>query len=186
MRRLLLVSTLVVAAATTLAAPVMAQPVPRGDIAMSYSWLYDSSLSNDTLGMSGVFPAGWLFSASGHVAGPFSLVGEIGANYQSLDIYGVEVTIDLHSYLGGVRYAPTLGSRVRPFVQVLAGLGRLSASTGVSGDAGNAFVSQFGGGADIMATKKVALRLQGDYRALRGDGTSWSEFRFATGVVYKF
>lgn len=186
MRRLLLSFGLVAALTLALTAPATAQTMPRGDVAMSYSLLYDNDLPNGFPGMSGVLPAGWLFSASGRVMGPLSIVGEVGANYKPVTINDVDVTLGVFSYLGGVRYRPRLDSEVRPFAQFLIGLARASASSANASISDNAFTSQVGGGVDISVTTKVAVRVQGDYRGLNAHGFSWSEFRFATGVVYNF
>jgi len=49
-----------------------------------------------------------------------------------------------------------------------------------------AFAIQPGGGVDIAVRPNVAIRLQGDYRALRDEGETFGEFRFAAGVVFGF
>ena len=49
-----------------------------------------------------------------------------------------------------------------------------------------AFVIQPGGGVDIAVRPHVAIRLQGDYRAVRDEGEAFGELRFAAGVVFGF
>lgn len=188
MRRCLSALCLTAALTLALAAPAAAQAAPIGDVAFSYSFLYDNDVRSNPPGLTGNFPAGWLFSASARVKGPLSIAGEVGGNYQTATIEGVNVSIGVYTYLGGVRYSPRFETRVRPFAQLLAGLARATASvSGIDATAsGNAFAGEIGAGVDIAATTKFAVRVQGDYRGLLASGVYWSEFRFATGVVYSF
>ncbi len=186
MRRYTIACCLAVAVVLTLAAPARAQNAPKGDLALSYSVLYDKELPNDIPEASGWFPTGWVASGAARVTGNLSLVGEIGANYQPLTYQGLDVTINVTSYLGGVRYTAKAGPKVLPFVQVLFGLARANATVmGVSAS-DDAFATQIGGGADVMVSRTLAVRLQGDYRAIRAHGSAGNEFRVATGIVYHF
>lgn len=186
MRRHAITCCLVAVAVLALAAPATAQNAPKGDLALSYSVLYDKELPNDVSGASGWFPTGWVASGAVRVTGNLSLVGEIGANYQPLTYQGVDVTLNVTSYLGGVRYTAKAGPRVLPFIQMLFGLARANASAmGVSAS-DDAFAAQIGGGADVGVSRKLAVRLQGDYRAIRAHGSAGNEFRVAAGVVYHF
>lgn len=185
MRRLR-IGCLVAVTVLALAGPAMAQDTPKGDIAVSYSVLYDKELPDDIFGVSGWLPTGWLAAGSVRVTGPLSIVGEVGANYKGLTFEGVDVTVSVYSFLGGVKYSPKVNSKARPFVQLLVGLGRYNASAmGITGSQ-DAFASQIGGGVDVAVSKKLAVRFQGDYRALRVSGTYGNEFRLATGLVYNF
>ena len=70
--------------------------------------------------------------------------------------------------------------------KVLVGTGRATGSAlGISRST-TAFAVQPGGGVDIAVRRNVAIRLQGDYRALRDEGETFGEFRFAAGVVFGF
>lgn len=163
-----------------------AQDQPKGDIAVSYSVLYDKELPNDVAGTNGWLPTGWLAAGSVRVTGPLSIVGEVGANYKGLTFEGVDVTVNVSSYLGGVKYSPKVNSKAKPFVQILVGLARANASAlGITGSQ-DAFATQIGGGVDVAVSRRLAVRLQGDYRALRANGGSGNEFRVATGLVYSF
>jgi opacity protein-like surface antigen len=176
---------LVAAVVLALAAPVMAQNAPKGDVAASYSVLYDKDFA-DSSGMSGWFPTGWVVSGAARVTGNLSLVGEVGQNYKPFNYMGVDATASLLGVLGGVRYTGRVNPTVLPFVQLLFGLSQARLSAMGLSQSGNAFATQIGGGADIAVSPKLAVRLQGDYRALRsGDGKA-NEFRLATGIVYHF
>jgi opacity protein-like surface antigen len=186
MRRLLVLSCLTAIVALALAAPAMAQAAPKGDIAVSYSVLYDKEMSSDLPGTNGWLPTGWLVAGSARVTGPLSIVGEVGANYKGLTVEGVDVDVNVYSFLGGVKYSPRVTGNAKPFLQMLVGLARANAAAMGQSGSDNAFAMQIGGGVDIAATRKVAVRIQGDYRGLRANGGTGNEFRFATGVVYNF
>lgn len=186
MRRLLVVSCLTVIVALALTAPAMAQAAPKGDIAVSYSILYDKEMSGDLPGTNGWLPAGWLVAGSARVTGPLSIVGEVGANYKGLNVEGIDVDVNVYSFLGGVKYSPLVTGNAKPFLQMLVGLARANASAMGQSGSDNAFAMQIGGGVDIAATRNLAVRIQGDYRGLRANGGTGNEFRFATGLVYHF
>ncbi len=186
MRRLLVVSCLTVIVALALAAPAMAQPAPKGDIAASFSVLYDKELGSDIQGATGWLPTGWLVAGSLRVTGPLSVVGEVGANYKGLNVEGIDFDVNVYSFLGGVKYSPTVTGNAKPFLHMLVGLARANVSAMGEHISDNAFAMQIGGGVDIAATRNVAVRIQGDYRGLRANGSTGNEFRFATGIVYSF
>lgn len=174
------------AAVLALAAPAMAQNQPRGDLAASFSVLYDRELPNDVAGISGWLPTGWVVAGAGRLTGPLSFVGEVGANYKPTTYQGLDVTLNVYSFLAGIRYTARVNPKVTPFVQMLFGVARASASAMGESASSDAFATQIGGGVDVGVSRKVALRLQGDYRALRASGGYGNEFRLATGIVYKF
>ena len=172
--------------ALMLAAPAMAQNAPKVDVAASFSALFDKELSTDLPGANGWLPSGWLVSGAARVIGNLSLVGEVGANYSSVSTAGIDMSLSVFSALGGVRYTAKAGPRVLPFVQLLFGLARLHADAMGIGISDNEFATQVGGGVDVAISPKLAVRLQGDYRALRSQYGAGNEFRLATGIVYHF
>jgi hypothetical protein len=185
MRRLPLSLCLVAVVALAVVAPATAQDKPKGDIAISYSVLYDKELPSDVLGINGWLPYGWVLSASGRVTDSFSVVGEAGGNYKKIQS-GYNMTLGVHSFLGGVRYSARDYGKAVPFVQLLFGAARASASSGGVSAGVTGFAAQWGTGVDIAATKRLAVRIQGDYRFLRAGGGNGNEFRLATGIVYNF
>ncbi len=185
MRRHTITCCLLAAAVLALAAPAMAQNAPKGDLALSYSVMYDKELA-DTSEFGGWLPTGWIVSGAVRVTGNLSLVGELGANYKPFNYMDVDVTAGLLGALGGVRYTARANPRVLPFVQMLFGLSRASLSAMSISESHDAFATQVGGGVDAAVSEKLAVRLQGDYRALRSGNGTGNEFRLATGIVYHF
>ena len=187
---------LVAVAAMSQAAPAMAQgmtfrrqtstDMPKGDLAVSYSVLYDKELPSEIPGVSGWMPTGFVVAGAGHVTHNLFLVGEVGGNYKPLTYLGVDVTVNVYSFLGGMRYAPRVNPRVTPFMQILFGVARYSANAMGSSASINGFATQVGAGVDIGVSNKLAVRLQGDYRANRSSDSYGNQFRLATGIVCKF
>lgn len=149
----------------------------KGDVAFSYSILHDSEIEE-------TFPTGWLLAVNGNISRIFSVVGEVGGNYKTIDIVGTDVKLSVHSFMGGLRLRNETPHAV-PFAQFLVGGARGKA--GVLGESASetSFALQPGGGVDIQLTDRVALRVQGDYRIVSRDETS-TEFRFAVGAVIGF
>jgi hypothetical protein len=185
--RLHTISYLLVAAVVLApAAPAMAQNAPKVDLAASFSALYDRDLASETLGTGGWMPTGWVAAGSARVRGPLSIAGEVGANYMSFHYADLDQRRDAYTFLGGVRYAPRVHSRVTPFMQLLAGVARYTLSAVGDSFSTYGFGSEFGGGVDVGVSKKLAVRIQGDYRYIRVRGSNGNEFRLATGIVYRF
>jgi hypothetical protein len=69
---------------------------------------------------------------------------------------------------------------------MLIGFARANASAMGVNASSDALAWQFGGGVDVGVTRKLAVRVQGDYRFLRASGSYGNEARVATGIVYHF
>lgn len=179
-----------VALLTVLATPVpgMAQDKPKADVAASYSLLYVNDLGD--LGQGSWMSVGWLGAVAVHLNDWASVVGEFGANYKSITESGVDVSVDVLTYLGGVRFRGSANPKVVPFGQVLLGGAHVGAGAdaeGVNvGASVNGFALQPGAGVDLFFGPRAGIRIQGDYRSVWAEGDSNSEFRFAVGVVFAF
>jgi len=157
-------------------APAAAQE-HKGDVAFSYSVLHDSDVEE-------TFPKGWSVAVNGHLNSLLGVVGEIGGNYKTMDVFGSDLSMSVHSFLGGVRVRRDAGTMV-PFAQVLAGVARANVSWLGEDDDATEFAMQPGGGVDFRLTERFGLRVQGDYRIITGEETA-NEFRFAVGGVLGF
>jgi hypothetical protein len=153
-----------------------AQDPQRTTVAASYSYLNDRDIEEN-------FPAGWLVAVTHRISPGFGLVGEMGGNYK-MDIEGTGIDLKVHAFMGGVRFEGA-GRSVTPFAQVLAGVAQGSVSVPGTDDSisDNNFSVQPGAGVDLYFSERVGLRLQGDYRWIRGDDDNTSQFRFAAGLV---
>jgi hypothetical protein len=178
------------AAVTVLLTPVQgsAQDGAKADVAVSYTALYDSSIGD--AGYGSWSPFGWLVGFGGHLNDTISIVGEFGGSYKSISESGVDVTLNIYNYMGGVRFRGRGNPKAIPFGQVLIG----GAHVGVGADAAgynvgvstNGFSLQPGGGVDVFFAKNAGVRIQGDYRVIWAEGDNSSEFRIAAGVVFTF
>lgn len=159
-------------------APANAQE-QKGDVAFSYSLLHDSEMDQ-------TFPAGWSVAANGNLNSIFGIVGEVGGHYKSIDVFDSDLTLSLHTFMGGVRLRKE-ATGVVPFAQLLLGAARIGASYEGEGDHVTEFALQPGGGVDFRLTESFGIRVQGDYRMVGDDEDErTNEFRFAVGAVLGF
>jgi hypothetical protein len=110
------------------------------------------------------------------------VVGEFGA----CRVTGLASGSSAHEidYLFGPRAYFSSHGRIFPFVQVLLGGERSSAS---GSTASNAFAMAAGGGADVTLTRHVSFRaIQVDYLYTRFGGASQNNVRLQSGIVWRF
>jgi opacity protein-like surface antigen len=155
------------------AAPVAAQD-HKGDVAFSYSILHDSDVEE-------TFPTGWSLAVNSNLNDKWGLVGEVGGNYKTIDVFGSDMSLKVHSYLGGVRLRSDKAKYV-PFAQLLAGMARGSVSFLGEEEDSSDFAIQPGAGVDFRVTDRFGVRVQGDYRIITSE-ESVNEFRFSVGGV---
>jgi hypothetical protein len=161
------------------AASSFAGQSPRLDVSVSWSALcsgyYDSCL-----------PTGATATLSYNTNDWLSIVGEVGEHYESrVAPNRVFRDVSLTSAMGGVRLRRPTESTVIPFGQLMVGLSR-----GSSG-ALNAFsytAVQLGGGMDVMVSRRVGIRLQGDWRVTVANEPNVGErdLRVAAGILFAF
>ena len=164
-----------------LAGPATAADTPKVDVAIGYSILRELDADVDQTS-----PLGWVAAAAGNINDSFAILGEVGGNYKSFDAGGMDVDVKVHTFVAGARFANRRSARASPFAQVLVGAGRATGTVlGISRST-TGFAIQPGGGVDIAVGPNVAIRLQGDYRALRDEGETFGEVRFGVGAVFGF
>ena len=105
----------------------------------------------------------------------------------------VDATVNLHTFMGGVRVAARTHPKVVPFGQVLLGAARVGGGVTASGpgvgpaievaDADTRFALQIGGGVNLMTAGNFGVRLGLDYRRIFVSDGGENEFRVAAGVV---
>jgi len=98
----------------------------------------------------------------------------------------------MYTYLFGPRMMFNRSGRAEPFAQILAGGGRLNASSRGIEAGENAFAIAFGGGLDIPLHSHFTIRVvEADYLVTRfanGSGSSATQnsFRLSAGLVFRF
>jgi peptidoglycan-associated lipoprotein len=127
--------------------------------------------------------------------GHFALAGDITIA-RAGSVGSSEESLTLSTFTAGVRYLPPVHDwHIQPFGQVLVGLVH-SAGTVVEGsnpgaaNAGAAFASNIGGGLDLKANRRFAIRLfEADYLLTTLDNSSnnhQNNLRISAGVVMRF
>jgi hypothetical protein len=137
----------------------------RTVLGVGVSILYDNE---DASANGGVVDVVYHFPANGPIA--VGAVGDFALHRYSDGLVSLNVT----SYLGGVRFTSFASGRVRPFGQFLAGFERCCGSADLA--------LQPGGGIDLVVTDALNLRAQVDFRRVRFEGESFNETRFTFGI----
>jgi hypothetical protein len=164
-----------------LAAPAMAQNAPAVEVGGGYNYLHTEDTN---------VPGGWYAEVSGNLTPVFSVVGQVTANYKSIDdvLSGVTVDTTLASYMGGVRVNARTTNGATPFVHALFGVMHASGSVDVLGfNVGDSVTDpalQLGGGVKFMPGT-IGLQVGADYLRTFSDLEA-NSFRFAAGVVVGF
>ena len=110
---------------------------------------------------------------------PFlGLVGDFGAYHAS----PAGVSVNTYTFLFGPRIIMHNPTNITPFVQFLAGAGRLTAL----GSSSTNFAYSVGGGVDIGVLPHLALRPQFDYIGLHNSGGTANCQRVSISAVVRF
>lgn len=193
-------SSWVVVFAFVLATPTAAQETPAIDVSGGYQLLDIGGDVDETFGK------GWYAEVAGNVTSIIGLVFNVGGSYKSLSetatINGVRTSatadLNLHQFMGGVRFNARTVRRVTPFGHVLAGgirsAGDVSATVGgqsfaVEGGSDTNLGMVAGGGVDFMLTDNAGIRAGADYVRVypsddEDEGTN--VVRIAVGAVFAF
>lgn len=184
--------------------PASAQDAGRGDL--SAGWRLLKATNVGIGGTSKTLPFGWYADGSFNVDDRFAIVGDLSGAYTSTDetVTALNTTVNsaasvnVHTFMGGLRYTLRDQPRLTPFGQVLFGLAHGSASLDESvtregggttstsrSDSSNEFAFDIGGGVTFAATEQVALRVSTSYLRIGADDGG-NGFRLGVGVVYPF
>lgn len=141
---------------------------------------------------------GWEISVEGKVAPFVGIVGDLGAQYGTLQtpgryLFGGTATVPTHTrvvtYLAGPRVSVSVG-KFRPFAQALIGAAHLHQNLEQYAAAysyGESSVGDaLGGGVDYKVLRFVGVRAQGDLLQTRFRGSRQNDARVSTGVVLNF
>jgi hypothetical protein len=151
-----------------------AQETPKAEVFAGYSYVRVYPEGSSTVNLHG-----FDFSVAGNVNQWFGLVADLGY-YRT---HGLTPSADAVSYLFGPRFSYRKNEKVTPFFQTLFG----GVNAGPSGQKENNFAMTAGGGVDINVHRNIAIRpFQLEYLMIRSSGMTLNNFRFATGVVFRF
>ena len=154
-----------------------AQGTSRYDIAGGYSYLHDQDISEN-------LSKGWVVSVGGRVMKWLDAVGEVGGNHKTLSIPGDPPKIRVLALMGSPRLTGPGYRRLTPFGQVLFGAAWARTSVLDVGDSVRDFAYQPGAGVNWNLGPRVGIRLEGDYRIIRAEGSNSKEPRFVAAAVF--
>jgi opacity protein-like surface antigen len=143
---------------------------------------------------------------AGNLTPTFAVVGEVGGNYKSIEenttqvgtTFHTDVTFDVHTFMGGVRFNARQNPAFTPYVQALFGLahatGHVKAQRTVAGNtftiidqsvSDSDFAFDASGGVNLNVSDSLALRVAAGYLRV-GGSDGGNAFRFGAGVVIPF
>jgi opacity protein-like surface antigen len=187
-----------------LGAVANAQFIPSGNISLGYSYVradlstnrpLSTSFSNSNFhGWDGSFE----FKFIRWIGGVADFAGNYGTPRVTPACEAIpsppcgpfDATTHLHTFLFGPRVSLPVG-RFTPFAHVLVGAGHINASGLIPGG-GNfstsetVFTTALGAGLDYKLIKGLAWRFQGDDLHTRLFNSAQHNFRFTTGIVFRF
>ena len=181
--------TLTVVLAIALFASPAAAQTPKAEFSAGYQFTRVPDLN---------FPAGWYVDVAGNVHPALAVVVEAAGAYRNeserVGSTTYDVTLKLHTLLGGVRIASRANPALVPFVQVLAGAANAGVSGSGSGGGANASISnsdtqfalQAGGGVNLKISPRWGVRVGADWRRIFVSDAGENEFRVVAGLVIPF
>jgi hypothetical protein len=186
--RLVAVAAIVGALSLEFAVPAAAQ-APTGSTEWFAGYSYLRAPGNSILAATAgddAFSVGWAAGADRRVWRAVSLVGEASGHYKSRTTLVDEVALSFHAFLGGPRASARIG-RVTEFGQVLAGVVHGSGSAFGTTVTSTDLSVQPGGGLDYAFARRLAARLELDYRWIKGSGgrNHASQFRAVAAIVVR-
>lgn len=162
----------VLAGALVLAAPVAARA--QGPVQVSLGYSFVAYLEDG----GGNAPLGAFLALSGRQG--LSPELDLGWQRDSEDLFDETITLNTFTFVAGPRYEFATSGAVRPFLHVLGG-GRYDTIEGESNTAWGFFA---GGGVDVMAGDRIAIRLGADFQIFFDEGENVKTLRLGAGISF--
>jgi hypothetical protein len=126
---------------------------------------------------------GWGTTLTGNLNRWFGLAADFSGAYNSRN----GMSFNNYTYTFGPVVSLRRHENFTPFAHFLAGGFRGSNSAGGVFAAGDGGAFMLGGGVDVKATQRVALRaIQFDWLSLHDHGTSNNSARISTGILFRY
>lgn len=163
-----------------------AQEVPKVDLFAGYSFVHTSP----GIAIPAFTANGGVGSVALNLTNWGSLVVEVGGIHTS-SIHGTDVDATALTYMAGPKISLFHSSRFSPFAQALFGFVNTNPGFNQTAINHNTFAMSPGIGLDWNATRHFGIRLaQVDYLLTRvptsTNQVNWNNFRYSTGVVFRF
>ena len=132
----------------------------------------------------GVNANGWDTSVTGNLNNWLGVAADFGGAYKSQN----GVSFNNYTYTFGPVVSMRHNETFTPFAHFLVGGFRASASFGGASGSSNGLAMMFGGGVDVKATRRLALRaIQFDWLSLHSNGaTDNNNMRISTGLLLRY
>lgn len=132
----------------------------------------------------GVNANGWDTAVTGNLNHWFGIAADFSGAYKTQN----GVSFNNYTYTFGPVVSYRHNETFTPFAHFLAGGFRASAAFGGLSGSDNGFAMMFGGGVDVKATRRVAVRaIQFDWLSLHANGSSDNNnMRISTGLLLRY
>jgi hypothetical protein len=132
----------------------------------------------------GVNANGWDTAVTGNLNRWFGIAADFSGAYKSQN----GVSFNNYTYTFGPVVSWRHNETFTQFAHFLAGGFRASAAFGGLSGSDNGFAMMFGGGVDVKATRRVAVRaVQFDWLSLHSNGSSDNNnMRISTGLLFRY
>jgi hypothetical protein len=161
---------LTIVGALVFAVPAAAQ----GPFQMSLGYSFAQYLEED----GGNAPVGAFLALSGRDG--LSLELDLGWQRDSEDFFDETITLDTFTAVAGPRYGFATEAAVRPFLHVLGGLRH----DRIEDESNTAWGGFAGGGIDIKAGERLAIRLGADFQIFFDEGENVKTLRLGVGLTF--
>jgi hypothetical protein len=127
---------------------------------------------------------GWDTALTGNLNRWFGVAADFSGAYKSQN----GVSFNNYTYTFGPVISWRHNETFTPFTHFLAGGVRSSAAFSGLSASGNGFAMMFGGGVDVKASRRLAVRaIQFDWLSLHSNGTSDNNnMRISTGLLFRY
>jgi hypothetical protein len=128
---------------------------------------------------------GWNTSLTGNLNNWFGIAADFSGAYKSQN----GASFSNYTYTFGPVVSLRRNESFTPFAHFLAGGSHASVSaTGVGSASDSGFAMMFGGGVDVKATRRIAIRaIQFDWLSLRSNGVADNNnMRISTGLLLRY
>jgi opacity protein-like surface antigen len=159
-----------------------AQEAPKAEVFGGYSYFRADGQGGPSENLNG-----WNGSVVGNLNKWFGVKADFSGNYGNTTFAGITSHDSIYTYTVGPQVSYRKSERVTPFVHALFGGAHFRSNALGTTFTDNGFAMYLGGGVDVKLTKSLALRaFQTDYALDRVSGSNLNNFRFSTGLVFRF